>query len=234
MHASRLAARQAKAAYELAINQRSNSQREVNDLLQRKSHWTDSDVNRFTALVREDHLREQAETRAKAAVSETEDAVDREFSEMMRSILARYHEEQVWSDKIRSASTYGSLVVLGLNLFVFIVAIAVVEPWKRRKLAQTLETKMLDMSAQSLTMVGEGLKEIRRQLEDQRILLDEGVQMMSKKPQQIEETQRGEGVELIRRPEPEDVTKRTLGSIVVVSAIISAGIGWLARSWFGM
>ncbi|KAJ7598802.1 Mdm33 family-domain-containing protein [Mycena floridula] len=143
---SRQAARQAKKSHDEAVLQRSNSQREVNDLLQRKSTWDDADVVRFTALVRQDHLFEQAEMQAKRTVEETDLAVDREFSELMRAILARYHEEQVWSDKIRSASTYGQMAVLGLNLLVFLTAIVVVEPWKRRRLAETFEQKITEMN----------------------------------------------------------------------------------------
>ncbi|KDR82642.1 hypothetical protein GALMADRAFT_57754 [Galerina marginata CBS 339.88] len=147
INAARQAARAAKSAFEQAVVQRSNSQREVNDLLQRKSSWTDSDVGRFTTLVRQDHLYEQEEFRAKTSVDETEEAVEREFSELLRKILARYHEEQVWSDKIRSASTYGSLAALGLNMLVFIMAIVIVEPWKRKRLAQTFERKIEELSS---------------------------------------------------------------------------------------
>lgn len=80
--ATRQAAREAKTVYGEAVVQRSNSQREVNDLLQRKSKWTDSDVSRFTTLVRQDHLYEQEEARAKAAMVSVDDAVDREFSRL--------------------------------------------------------------------------------------------------------------------------------------------------------
>ncbi|EGN98027.1 hypothetical protein SERLA73DRAFT_56573 [Serpula lacrymans var. lacrymans S7.3] len=158
--ATRQASREAKTAYDDAAAQRSVSQREVNDLLQRKSNWSDGDVSRFTSLVRQDHLYEQDEARAKARVEETEDAVEREFSELMRSILARYHEEQVWSDKIRSASTYGSLAVLGLNLAVFLLAIAVVEPWKRRRLAQTFEKKIEEMNEENATMLNGAMQHL--------------------------------------------------------------------------
>ncbi|KXN88142.1 hypothetical protein AN958_07601 [Leucoagaricus sp. SymC.cos] len=163
---TREAAKQAKLAYEQAVIQRSNSQREVNELLQRKSLWNDMDVARFTTIVRQDHLYEQEEARAKAAVDETEAAVEREFTSLMRSILARYHEEQVWSDKIRSASTYGSLAALGLNLFVFILAIVIVEPWKRRRLAQTFEKKIEEMSLESKERMEESLKEIGDKFEN--------------------------------------------------------------------
>ncbi|KAN0087759.1 She9 / Mdm33 family domain containing protein, partial [Tylopilus felleus] len=154
--ATRHAAREAKTAYDDAVLQRSISQRQVNDLLQRKSSWTENDVGHFTSLVRSDHSFEQEEGRAKARVAETEDAADREFSALMRVILARYHEEQVWSDKIRSASTYGSLAVLGVNVVVFIMAIIVVEPWKRKRLAQTFGKKVDELGTETKAAMNAG------------------------------------------------------------------------------
>lgn len=171
--ATRDAARAAKLAYDEAVIQRAAAQRDVNELLQRKSSWSDEDVGRFTALVRADHAREQDEARAKAAVSASEDAVEREFSALMRTILARYHEEQVWSDKIRSASTYGSLAALGVNLVVFIAAIVFVEPWKRKRLAQTFERKVEELGAETKAMVNEGTRRIDERLVNQERLLAE-------------------------------------------------------------
>jgi sensitive to high expression protein 9 len=172
INVARQAARKAKTAYEEAVVQRSNSQREVNDLLQRKNTWVDNDVVRFTNLVRQDHLYEQEELRAKAAVDETEDGVEREFSQLMRTILARYHEEQVWSDKIRSASTYGSLAALGLNMFVFILAILIVEPWKRRRLTQTFERKIEELSTENETRLDASMQAINQQFARQGALLE--------------------------------------------------------------
>lgn len=171
INTAREAARRAKEEYEQAVLQRANSQREVNDLLQRKSAWTDADVSRFTSLVRQDHLFEQSESRAKAAATLTESEVEREFSELMRVILYRYHEEQVWSDKIRSASTYGQLTVLGLNLLVFVMAILFVEPWKRRKLAQTFEMKVEEMTANMEATFEERTKVVSSRLNEQKELL---------------------------------------------------------------
>jgi len=119
---------------------------------------------------------EQEETRAKAAFDETEDAVEREFSSLLKSILARYHEEQIWSDKIRSASTYGSLAALGLNLIVFILAIMVVEPWKRRRLAQTFEEKIEEMSVESKERTEESLRGIGEKFIQQEHLLSQVLQ----------------------------------------------------------
>lgn len=143
---------------------RSQSQREVNELLQRKSSWTDGDVGRFTTLVREDHMFEQNESKAKEAVTDSDAVVDRELNELLRVILARYHEEQVWSDKIRSASTYGSMAALGLNLLVFMVATLAVEPWKRRRLAQTFEHKVDELSEQTRQMVMGEIQKINDRL----------------------------------------------------------------------
>jgi sensitive to high expression protein 9 len=170
---TRQAAKQAKLAYEQAVIRRAESQREVNELLQRKSYWSDADLARFTNIVRQDHSHEQEESRAKAAVDDAESAVEREFTQLLRSILARYHEEQVWSDKIRSMSTYGSLAALGLNLLVFILAILIVEPWKRRRLAQTFEAKIEEMSVENATKLEESLKEIGGKFVEQEHLLSD-------------------------------------------------------------
>ena len=128
--------------------------------------WADADVSRFTALVRQDHALEQAETRAKAAVARTEDEVEREFSALMRTILARYHEEQVWSDKIRSVSTYGQLAVLGVNVLVFVLAIVLVEPWKRRRLMRDFELRVQEMEAANVDAVVGGMDALKVRLEE--------------------------------------------------------------------
>jgi len=143
---------------------RSNSQREVNELLQRKHTWTDADVGKFTMLVREDHSYEQAEARAKEDAKAADGDVERELNELLRSILARYHEEQVWSDKIRGASTYGSMAALALNLLVFIMATLVVEPWKRRRLAYTFERKVEELSEETRDLLEKEIGQLEARL----------------------------------------------------------------------
>ncbi|KAH9942907.1 Mdm33 family-domain-containing protein [Amylocystis lapponica] len=237
---ARRAAREAKEAYDVAVRQRASSQREVNDLLQRKSNWTDEDVGRFTSLVRQDHLHEQEESRAKATATQSEDAVEREFSELMRVILNRYHEEQAWSDKIRSASTYGSLAALGVNMLVFILAIVLVEPWKRRRLAQTFEHKVEQMSAENAAALERTTDVLTLRMEGQERILTqimEGVHYASHVPKaDVLAQASGEGVPqpgTDQEPIPPVLqSKRELA--VAVAASVGAGIlGWLARSWFG-
>ncbi|GHJ88415.1 hypothetical protein NliqN6_4817 [Naganishia liquefaciens] len=138
-------AAQAKDAYDQAVTARNVSQRDLTSLLERKHTWTDADISNFTNLVRSDHNLNHAVTSAKDALKKAELEVDKAFTALLNSILHRYHEEQVWSDKIRSVSTYGSLIVLVINLIVFLGAIAVVEPWKRRRLVRGLEEQVKGM-----------------------------------------------------------------------------------------
>lgn len=136
---------QAKEAYDQAVTARSISQRDLTSLLERKHTWTDADISNFTNLVRSDHNLNHAVTSSKEALKKAEFEVDKAFTALLKSILHRYHEEQVWSDKIRSVSTYGSLIVLLINLIVFLGAIAIVEPWKRRRLVRGLEERVKGM-----------------------------------------------------------------------------------------
>ncbi|KZT11980.1 uncharacterized protein LAESUDRAFT_719932 [Laetiporus sulphureus 93-53] len=234
----RRAAREAKEAYDKAVLQRAVSQREVNDLLQRKSSWTDEDVIRFTDLVRKEHLREQEETYAKNAAIDAESAVESEFSELLRVILNRYHEEQAWSDKIRSASTYGSLAVVGVNTIVFLLAIILVEPWKRRRLAQTFERKVEQMSTENSEALDKAATELTDRLDGQAQLLSQlveavhySIRVPDSKREILEQTQ------AVTSTVPEHVlpvlkSNRELVLALATSATIAGIVGWLARSWW--
>ncbi|KAG9291492.1 hypothetical protein G9A89_021911 [Geosiphon pyriformis] len=136
----------AKRAYEEAISTRSTTQREINDLLQRKHLWSNDDVMRFTELYRNEHLNEQREAAAKEEYRQCEKQVEKEYTELTRSIMMRYHEEQIWSDKIRSASTYGTIALMFLNVLLFICVQTVFEPRKRQKLANKFEQLLLKKS----------------------------------------------------------------------------------------
>ena len=142
VRASRLAVRKAKDDYSDAISQRSASQREVNELLQRKHAWSAADLERFTSLYRSDHTNEQAETAAQTALAEAERVADEAAAKLSKSILARYHEEQIWSDKIRRMSTWGTWGLMGVNVLLFLVFQIGVEPWRRKRLVKGFEEKV--------------------------------------------------------------------------------------------
>ncbi|RKP38752.1 mitochondrial distribution and morphology family 33, partial [Dimargaris cristalligena] len=147
--AARQALEVAKQDHETAIQERATGQREINSLLQRKHLWADTDVNRFTELYRSEHANEQAEIRAKRTYESQEKAVDQKYAELVDAIRIRYHDEQLWSDKIRAAATYGTWAVLALNMFIFVFVHILIEPRKRKKILdhvdQAVQTSSSDL-----------------------------------------------------------------------------------------
>ena len=141
---TRLAVQTAKEAYSSAITQRSASQREVNELLQRKHAWSGQDLERFTSLYRSDHANEQSETASQEALTTAERNAEEATAKLSASILARYHEEQIWSDKIRRMSTWGTWGLMGVNVLLFLVFQIGVEPWRRKRLVKGFEEKVME------------------------------------------------------------------------------------------
>ncbi|MCJ1335367.1 sensitivity to high expression protein she9 [Bachmanniomyces sp. S44760] len=141
---TRISLQSAKESYTAAISQRSASQREVNELLQRKNSWSPSDLERFTSLYRSDHANEQSETAAQEALNNVERVAEEATAKLSASILARYHEEQIWSDKIRRMSTWGTWGLMGVNVLLFLVFQIGVEPWRRKRLVRGFEEKVAE------------------------------------------------------------------------------------------
>ena len=139
---SRKDVKDARASYASAVATRSTTQREVNDLLHRKHAWTPQDLERFTSLYRSDHENEQSESAAQKEVSDAETRYEEASTKLARTILARYHEEQIWSDKIRQMSTWGTWGLMGLNVLLFVVFQIMIEPWRRKRLVKGFEEKV--------------------------------------------------------------------------------------------
>lgn len=131
-----------KEAYARAISNRSASQREVNELLQRKHAWAPQDLERFTELYRSDHANQHAEAEAEKNLTKAEKASEEAQAQLSHLISARYHEEQIWSDKIRRASTWGTWGLMGINICLFITVQLVIEPRKRGKMVNSFEEVM--------------------------------------------------------------------------------------------
>ncbi|KAH8555573.1 Mdm33 family-domain-containing protein [Umbelopsis sp. PMI_123] len=167
--------RSSKAAYEDAVDVRSSTQREINELLQRKHTWTGEDVTRFTELYRLEHLHSQQEVTAKENYRQCEKHMDRQYLELTRAIMERYHEEQLWSDKIRSVSTYGTWALMVVNLILFVAVQTVFEPYKRKRLTDRFEDLLVQKMADEEVKLQSALDhmEIRNSsiLEKQDILL---------------------------------------------------------------
>ncbi|KXH63860.1 She9/Mdm33 family protein [Colletotrichum salicis] len=128
--------RTARLTYKTTNAKRATTQREVTTLLARKEMWSPTDLERFTQLYRQDHSLEQEVSAAAEALTDAEHAEQTLGQQLNAGILKRYHEEQIWSDRIRRASTWGTWGLMGVNVLLFIVLQFVAEPWKRRRLVR--------------------------------------------------------------------------------------------------
>lgn len=126
--------RRARQHYKAVNAQRAGTQREVTTLLARKDTWSPMDLERFTSLYRQDHELEAAVSEASSALTEAEAEEARLSQSLNSGILKRYHEEQIWSDRIRRQSTWGTWGLMGVNVLLFLVLQFVAEPWKRSRL----------------------------------------------------------------------------------------------------
>ena len=75
---------------------------------------------------------------------EVEKTAEGAAARLSKSILARYHEEQIWSDKIRRMSTWGTWGLMGVNVLLFLVFQIAVEPWRRKRLVRGFEEKVME------------------------------------------------------------------------------------------
>ncbi|KAK7734241.1 sensitivity to high expression protein she9 [Cytospora paraplurivora] len=126
--------KRARQHYKEVNARRAGTQREVTTLLARKDTWGPPDLERFTTMYRQDHELEAAVSEASASLTEAE-AEEARLSQALNSgILKRYHEEQIWSDRIRRQSTWGTWGLMGVNVLLFLVLQFVAEPWKRSRL----------------------------------------------------------------------------------------------------
>lgn len=85
---------------------------------------------------------------AKEQLESIERKAEEAASRLSASILARYHEEQIWSDKIRRMSTWGTWGLMGVNVLLFLVFQVLVEPWRRKRLVTGFEDKVTEALAE--------------------------------------------------------------------------------------
>lgn len=130
--------RVARRTYQAVNERRAATQREVTTLLARKDSWAPPDLERFTVLYRQDHELETSAQRSLEQLKEAEADEQRLSAALTSGILKRYHEEQVWSDRIRRQSTWGTWGLMGINVVLFIILQVVAEPWRRRRLMRSI------------------------------------------------------------------------------------------------
>lgn len=128
-----------------------SSQKEIVSLLERKSSWSPSDLERYMTLVRSEHLDEQAVQKAKEDLAEAERDLEDTRAMLEKLERKQYHEEQIWSDTIRRNSTWVTIGLMGVNIFLLLAQIIFFEPYRRRKIVREMKAALDER-----TMVGSG------------------------------------------------------------------------------
>ncbi|KAI6711601.1 hypothetical protein JHW43_005879 [Diplocarpon mali] len=194
------AVRSSRFTYKTTVADRASTQREVTGLLARKDSWTPQDLERFTSLYRMDHSNEQAVQEAAKKLADAEMEAEHAASKLSSSILSRYHEEQIWSDKIRRMSTWGTWGLMGVNVLLFLVFQFGFEPWRRRRLVHGFEEK------------------VREALEKEKFIAQEhrGEDLIEKKDMPSDAVVAAEIQELQQEPNGEDTSSEPAVDAVLV------------------
>jgi len=87
---AREAVRKAKEEYSKAVTTRAETQRELTNLLNRKTSWTPDDLARFTQLYPSDHENEIQVKSTSQTLSHAERDSEEASAELGRLILSRY------------------------------------------------------------------------------------------------------------------------------------------------
>ncbi|KAH6634795.1 Mdm33 family-domain-containing protein [Chaetomium sp. MPI-SDFR-AT-0129] len=211
--------RAARHDYKSLTSHRASTQREVTALLARKDTWNPADLERFTTLYRSDHELETRVAAAAAELTEAESDESRLGAGLNAGILKRYHEEQIWSDRIRRQSTWGTWGLMGVNVLLFLVLQFVAEPWRRRRLINGVA----ESEKRALEEVRRELGEVRTALEASG--LKEWEQARERERQQDE---RGREARLAR----EQATASTAEATTAAPAPAETGrFTWPRKNW---
>lgn len=151
---------ESQSAYQRAVDERATSQKEINALLQRKSSWLDDELNRFTELYRLEMRQETGVARARSELAAASSRLENAHAALMDTLRERYQVEQLWSDKIRRASTFGTFGLIALNGLIFLAHALFIEP--RRRLA--LQLALTDALARQSLAVSDALRDLEAKM----------------------------------------------------------------------
>lgn len=156
----RLIVDEAKQGLDTALGQQSSSSKEIVRLLERKNSWSDSELERYMSLIRSEHGHDQAVTLAKDSLLAAEVSLEEARSHLEKRERAQYHEEQIWSDTIRRNSTWVTFGLMGVNIFLLLASLVVIDPWRRRRLVREIRRTLEEQKPASLTLAPATAKSI--------------------------------------------------------------------------
>lgn len=94
------------------------------------------------SLIRSEHINDQAIRVAKDSVVSAEAALEEARTQLEKRERAQYHEEQIWSDTIRRNSTWVTFGLMGVNIFLLLLSLAILEPWRRRRMVREIKSAL--------------------------------------------------------------------------------------------
>lgn len=133
---------ESKASHHEAHANQTSAQREIVGLLERKSSWSPTDLERYMSLVRSEHLNERDVQIAKDNLATAERNLEDARSLMERLERKQYHEEQIWSDTIRRNSTWVTFGLMGVNILLLLTQITIFEPNRRKKIVRDVKAAL--------------------------------------------------------------------------------------------
>lgn len=94
------------------------------------------------SLIRSEHVNDRAVREAKEAADAAETALEEARSYLEKRERAQYHEEQIWSDTIRRNSTWVTFGLMGVNIFLLLLSLLILEPWRRKRMVREIKTAL--------------------------------------------------------------------------------------------
>ena len=110
----------ARKTLEQALEQWEGVQAQHTTLLQTRERWTPSHAKEFAGVLEREVEKRGALETAKKDLAEQEAAQLKSLNDYMDQLRRRYQEEQLWQDKWRIYSTYGTWGLIVLNSVVFL------------------------------------------------------------------------------------------------------------------
>ncbi|CAJ1964877.1 unnamed protein product [Cylindrotheca closterium] len=111
---------QARNELSAALQAWEESQGQHTQLLQTRDKWTPEHAQKFASLVQAEVTVRGDLEEAKKNLSKRESQQASAQMEYMNDLRKRYHEEQIWQDKWRVLSTFGTWGLIVLNSIVFL------------------------------------------------------------------------------------------------------------------
>lgn len=155
------AVEKAKDEHHEAHAKQTSAQREIVGLLERKSSWSPTDLERYMSLVRSEHMNDMDVQQARDNLTAAERSLEDSRSLLEKLERKQYHEEQVWSDTIRRNSTWVTFGLMGVNILLLLAQIAIFEPYRRKKIVKDVKAA-LDEKTMPATLTS---AEIERQVD---------------------------------------------------------------------